>query len=103
MVAPPPTKTPGYAKPKPHRPLGLPSPGHGRTNNPWRPAPANDPATIVAPQSAIAPSASVPPPVSVPQAPPTPFLDEPTKTPGYAKDKPNRPEDAPSPGHGRKF
>lgn len=106
---PPPTKTPGYAKVKPHRPLGAPSPGGGRGNNPRRPDLANGPSQFqfesqaLAPQPSIAPSASVPPPVSVPQAPPTPYLDEPTKTPGYAKEKPNRPEGAPSPGHGRKF
>jgi hypothetical protein len=89
-----PTKVPGYAKDKPHRPLGAPTPGRGRLER-------SDAWIVPAPAPAVAPSPWVPPPVSVPQY--EPWLapaTQPRKLPGYAKQKPNRPMGAP-PGHGR--
>jgi len=103
-----PTKLPGYAKEKPNRPAGAPAPGRGRPER-------SDPRTATAPAPAVAPSPWVPPPVSVPQYEPwlpqyesrvpryEPWVpaSRPTKLPGYAKEKPNRPAGAASPGHGR--
>lgn len=89
-----PTKVLGYAKEKPHRPLGAPTPGRGRLER-------SDAWIVPAPAPAVAPSPWVPPPVSVPQYEPRGPVYRPTKLPGYAKGKPNRPAGAPPPGHWR--
>ncbi len=81
-------RTPGYAKPKPHRPIDAPSPGHGRLNN-HLDEPSPVPSTTM----------YAPPPTLLPIPAPTPMLSllsslqpEPAKTPGWAKEKPNRPK-----------
>jgi hypothetical protein len=87
------TRLLGFEKDKPNRPSHAPSPGHGRPENartPVLPTPGRP--------SSLPPVALVPPPRSVT---PDQSVAKPGKTPGYAKDKPNRPAHAPSPGHGR--
>jgi hypothetical protein len=87
------TRLLGFEKDKPNRPADAPSPGHGRPENartpvlptPGRPSPL--PPVILVP-----PSGPVPPDQPVGKA---------SRTPGYEKEKPNRPAQAPSPGHGR--
>jgi hypothetical protein len=87
------TRLLGFQKDKPNRPAGAPSPGHGRPENartpvlptPGRPSPL--PPVLVVP-----PSGPVPPDQQV---------GKPSRTPGFEKEKPNRPAQAPSPGHGR--
>jgi hypothetical protein len=81
-------RTPGYVKPKPHRPIDAPSPGHGRLNN-HLDEPSPVPSTTM----------YAPPPTLLPIPAPTPMRlllatlqPEPTKTPGWAKERPNSPK-----------
>jgi hypothetical protein len=83
------TRLLGFEKEKPNRPAGAPSPGHGRPDHARTPV-------LPTPGPPLPPLA--PPPVSLPAAP---QVADAGKTPGYAKEKPNRPAGAPSPGHGR--
>jgi hypothetical protein len=91
------TKLLGFQKEKPNRPTGAPSPGHGRPDNartPVLPAPAVP--GLIPPAS---PPAN-PAPSAAPVSPARPGAGA-SRTPGYEKEKPNRPAGAPSPGHGR--
>ncbi len=83
----------GFQKEKPNRPASAPAPAAGRPDHAHTPV-LPDPG----------PPATLPPypitPLPLPPAPPEPVpVDD--KTYGYEKEKPNRPEGAPSPGHGR--
>jgi hypothetical protein len=83
----------GFQKEKPNRPASAPAPAAGRPDHAHTPV-LPDPG----------PPSTLPPypitPLPLPPAPPEPQpVDD--KTYGYEKEKPNRPEGAPSPGHGR--
>jgi hypothetical protein len=87
------TRLLGFEKDKPNRPAHAPSPGHGRPENartPVLPTPGRP--SRLPPVALVPPSASVTPDQPVAKA---------SRTPGYEKEKPNRPARAPSPGHGR--
>jgi hypothetical protein len=77
------------ASPSPDRPSTAPTetgtPG-GRATGGAATSPATEAATVQQEDTAS----------------PEPEQPQPTKTPGYAKDKPNRPTDAPTPGSGRR-
>lgn len=78
----------GHRQDKEHRPSHVRLPGWGRHND----------------LPTVYPTPVLPQPVEPAEAPPEPVpVAEPTddKTYGYEKEKPNRPDGAPSPGHGR--
>lgn len=83
----------GFEKEKPNRPASAPLPARGRPDHAHTPVlPDPGPPPTLPPHPVT--------PLPLPPAPPEPLpVDD--KTYGYEKEKPNRPEDAPSPGHGR--
>lgn len=83
----------GFQKPKPNRPASAPSPARGR--------PDHAPTPVLPDPGPPATSSAYPvTPLPLSEAPSEPLPAD-DKTYGYEKEKPNRPEDAPSPGHGR--
>ncbi|HSJ19156.1 MAG TPA: hypothetical protein VK964_01155 [Nocardioidaceae bacterium] len=87
------TRLLGFQKDKPNRPAGAPAPGHGRPENARTPAlPTPGRPSPLPPVLVVPPSGPVPPDQPVGKQ---------SRTPGYEKEKANRPAQAPSPGHGR--
>jgi len=91
----------GFQKEKRNRPESAPSPAQGRPDHARRPVPPDPGPPAGSPRDSATP-------LPLPAAPPEPSpVDDKTygyekeKTYGYEKEKPNRPEGAPSPGHGR--